>query len=185
MAVNNVCNEVPTISGTTNQIAVTQAAGTSTATIALASTVINTSQPMFSAYLSTNPSNVTGDGTVYTVICDTKFFDQGTNYNTSTGTFTAPATGKYIFSGSLLATNGGISATGLFLLAVTGISYTLDYSAIFTAALTRSFSGTVIVALTAGNTAQITFQATGSTKTTSLIGGNGPVDTYFCGALLV
>ena len=52
-------------------------------------------QSAFSAYLSSTASNVTGDGTVYTIICDTKSFDLNSDYNNTTGLFTAPVTGKY------------------------------------------------------------------------------------------
>ncbi len=42
--------------------------------------------------------NVTGDGTQYTVVFDHKFFDLGSNYNSGTGTFTAPTFGIYTFA---------------------------------------------------------------------------------------
>jgi hypothetical protein len=53
-------------------------------------------QPMFFATLSAEPANVTGDGTAYTVIYNTETYDIGGNYNTTTGVFTAPTTGKYV-----------------------------------------------------------------------------------------
>ena len=50
--------------------------------------------PRFSAYLSpASIPNVTGDGTLYTIICDTEIEDRGGNYDHSTGIFTAPVTG--------------------------------------------------------------------------------------------
>lgn len=54
--------------------------------------------PLFAAYNSASDLNVTGDGTVYTIICNTEQFDVGSNYNNSTGVFTAPVTGKYQFA---------------------------------------------------------------------------------------
>ncbi len=53
----------------------------------------------FSANLSATVNNVTGDGTTYTVICDTEITDAAGAYNNSTGTFTAPVNGYYSFSG--------------------------------------------------------------------------------------
>ena len=56
-------------------------------------------QPSFSANVSTAITNVTGDGTAYSpVIYDTEVFDIGSNYDSTTGIFTAPVDGKYVFS---------------------------------------------------------------------------------------
>jgi hypothetical protein len=48
------------------------------------------------AYKSVTSVGVTGDGTISTVIFDTEIYDIGSNYDNTTGIFTAPATGKYI-----------------------------------------------------------------------------------------
>lgn len=56
-------------------------------------------QPAFSAYLGTTDSNVTGNGTTFTLGSGnalTEIFDQNSDFVTS-GTFTAPVTGKYFF----------------------------------------------------------------------------------------
>lgn len=53
------------------------------------------SQVAFLAYNSATDSNVTGDGTVYTLEFDAEVFDQSGDYNNSTDTFTAPITGRY------------------------------------------------------------------------------------------
>ena len=53
----------------------------------------NTTQPAFGAYNSVAVANVTGDGTSYKCSFDSKAFDNGTNFNTSTYTFTAPVSG--------------------------------------------------------------------------------------------
>jgi hypothetical protein len=56
-------------------------------------------QPVFNVGKdSTVLSNVTGDGTVYTILWPDEVYDIGSNYNTGTGTFTAPVDGKYRFS---------------------------------------------------------------------------------------
>jgi len=54
-------------------------------------------QPAFFAYLSSTQSNVTGDNTAYTIICDTVVINVGSGYNNSTGIYTAPRTGYYFF----------------------------------------------------------------------------------------
>lgn len=56
------------------------------------------STPVFIARNSTTRTNVTGDGTQYSVIFNTEITDQGADYNPTTGVFTAPITGHYILS---------------------------------------------------------------------------------------
>ena len=54
-------------------------------------------QPAFLAYASST-TNVTGDGTIITIVYGNEVFDQGGDYDTTTGIFTAPITGRYIVS---------------------------------------------------------------------------------------
>lgn len=63
-------------------------------------------QPAFQAYMDTTVTNVTGDGTAYTVIFDTEVFDQNADFNLGTSVFTAPVTGQYRFSYSILVVGG-------------------------------------------------------------------------------
>ena len=67
------------------------------------------------AYLSTSPTNISGDGTVYTIIFDTVQYDSGSNYNNSNGQFTAPATGKYFVATNVYFTNLSTSYTEITL----------------------------------------------------------------------
>jgi hypothetical protein len=52
----------------------------------------------FSAYLSTDTGAVTGDGTTYNLVCDTVVSDTATKYNNTTGIYTIPTTGTYLFT---------------------------------------------------------------------------------------
>lgn len=61
---------------------------------ALTGTVTNSGQPSFLVTCGSQ-TDVTGDGTAHTVVFSTEIADRGSNFNTSTYTFTAPTTGLY------------------------------------------------------------------------------------------
>lgn len=65
--------------------------------IAVSGTYLSSS--LFSAKTSAPIGNVTGDGTEYKIICDTVSINAGNNYNNTTGIFTAPVSGSYLFTG--------------------------------------------------------------------------------------
>ncbi len=65
-------------------------------------------QPAFLAYVGTTITNVTGDGTEYTVIFDNEVYDQNADFNLGTSTFTAPVTGRYFLQFSILVTGGTV-----------------------------------------------------------------------------
>lgn len=52
----------------------------------------------FNAYLSTTQTNVTGNNVYYPIICDVATVNVNNNYNTTTGSYTAPANGSYQFN---------------------------------------------------------------------------------------
>ena len=57
-------------------------------------------KPLQSAFSATsgNDANKTGDGTTFTVEYDNERYDVNSDYNTTNYTFTAPVTGKYLFT---------------------------------------------------------------------------------------
>ena len=141
-------------------------------------------QPSFSAYKSANTTNVTGDGTAYTVICNSEIYDQGANYNNATGVFTAPVTGKYMFNITVqLSAVGGTYATlSLF---TTSKNYTLSNlnTNIKDPTNVMTLSGVVIADMTAGDTATMVVTVSGGAKTTGVFGAGSPA-TFFQGYLL-
>mgnify|MGYP003147050004 CR=1 FL=1 len=69
------------------------------------------SQPSFRVTLAAQAANVTGNGTVYTVVWNTETWDIGGNFNNSTGVFTAPITGKYFFTTHCYMSGAGSAPT--------------------------------------------------------------------------
>ena len=83
-------------------------------------------QPAFSAQLSSVDIDVTGDGTVFTIGSGnafTELYDQGANFNTN-GTFTAPVTGRYSFNMTVGYGSAG-SNDLIFEIVTTGGTYLL------------------------------------------------------------
>jgi C1q domain len=185
MAINNCCNEVPTVIGSPNQI-VSTLSGTQY-TLSAATTQISTTQPAFLAYLSTTQSGVTGNGTNYTIEFDTKSFDQNTNYNTSTGIFTAPIAGTYLFMCSLnLSGLMGQASPIVLNVATNNMIVNTTLAQIQPAALITAYgiSGSVIIPLAASGTAKMVLTASGFTPSININGSSGIIISYFSGYLL-
>lgn len=133
----------------------------------------------FRAYLSATAVNVTGDGTAYTIIYDGVTFDQGggTNYNNTTGFYTVPATGLWLFGATVSMYNFDASHTsGVLWFNQAGTLYQqvqLNPTAIDDAAdvntLTMTFS--CLFTLTASDPMGVAVQVSGSGKTVGVRGG--------------
>src|ERR1043165_7083921 len=146
----------------------------------------NTKQSMFNAYQSASTSNdKTGDATVYQVIFNTEVSDQNSDYNNSTGVFTAPVTGKYLFESAIIFTNVVAQTTMQIQIQTTGATYNGSYESGAGVVASGAFLGgnmAVIAPMTAGDTAFVNAIGSGSTKKVGVIGGIG--FTYFGGVLL-
>ena len=135
-------------------------------------TVAQTTQPGFATKLSGNLTNVTGDGTSYTVIFDSVVNQQGgTNYNNATGVFTAPSTGYYMFTYALSFTGLTASFTSgqIYLNTTSQIyrTFVINPGAIRSSGNLDLGCG-VIAYMSSGNTASLITSMSGSTKTISL-----------------
>ena len=133
-------------------------------------------QPCVFAYLASSALNVTGDGTIYTVLWDTELFDQGSNFNTGTSTFTAPVTGNYMVtiatqllqltaSHTLIESKivvAGTSANTYTLFSLSGTARDSNNNIIMTNSL--------LIPMTATDTLTTTMQATGGTKVVDIFG---------------
>lgn len=86
--------KVGTLTSTGGTIAVTAGSGT----INLETTGVSTVLPAFRVYSSANQTNVTGDGTAYTLNWDTVQFDQTSSWDIANSRYQVPTTGIYLFS---------------------------------------------------------------------------------------
>lgn len=135
---------------------------------------------MFQARPSGAINNVTGNGTVYTLICATEIFDTQNNYDTATGLFTATVAGKYQFSCGVTF-NGATGMTYAQLrLATSNRSYDFFYgTSLSTAAM--CCGGSALADMDVGDTAKITLEVGGiGSDTVDIVQNN----TYFSGFLV-
>lgn len=63
--------------------------------------VSNSHQPCFIAYMTATQLSATGNGALFTIPFSTTWVNQGSNFNTTTYTFTVPVTGQYLMTGTL------------------------------------------------------------------------------------
>lgn len=135
-------------------------------------TILKSAQPSFLGVLSSN-TDVTGDGTAVTNIVSSEIYDLGTNFNPSTGTFTAPVTGRYDFFITTTLQQVGAGHTGGELSLVTSNrNYPIANLNVGAARNTSNevvLSGSVIGAdLDAADTATVSLTVSGGTKTVDI-----------------
>ena len=146
----------------------------------------NSAQPCFCAILSTTQSNVTGDGTAYTIIFDTERFDRGSNYDNTTGIFTAPVTGIYHFSAYALYQNMNSATQADFRIETTAKTYLFgNYAApTLNAGQNWPIGFSLTVDMSAGDTAKIIAYVGNWTKTVNVFGDTATPRTGFSGFLV-
>ena len=151
------------------------------------------SQASFFAYPNAATSGITGDGTTATIVYNTVVFNFGSGYNASTGIFTAPISGLYIFAGEVFPgqTGSASGSTGdrVLNLATTSINTFWSVNNMSINQLPGCYmsgNGTTVIYLTAGQTART--QLTWNGYSSKIVGITGPIAStarsYFCGACL-
>lgn len=146
-------------------------------------------QPCFLAYVNTAPQLINNTSLV-TVSFNAERFDVGSDFNTSTYTFTAPVTGKYLFNIRLRIDNLDTAATFYYVSLITS-NATYQLSAIdpnFSADLNYYWMGGSLVAdMDASDTAYVVVRQSGGTSNQSSVADEDTatqVCSYFSGWLL-
>lgn len=179
-----------TITGVANQTSVTNGDGVSgNPVVGLAPIVTSTTQPAFSAYLSTPTVDVTGDGTNYILLFDTEQFDQNGDFVPGTGTFTAPVDGIYYFTYTCVLTgllNTHVSGQSYLVCSTGEIQYGVRINPwAMSDGGNLAFEGNGLFKLNAGDTMQVNIQVSSGTKVVDVYGGAlSTAPTSFQGFLL-
>lgn len=126
-------------------------------------------QPCFLTTTVSPSPNVTGDGTTANAEFNTERYDVGSNFNTATYTFTAPVSGKYLFTAHIRVTglSGGFTDGNIELLTSNRSYYDQEISAVIG---TKNLGLSVIADMGANDTAKVTFTMSGGAKTAELSG---------------
>jgi len=145
-------------------------------------------QSSFLVWLDTELSNVTGDGTSYTVIYDTEDYDLNADMALGTSTFTAPVDGKYMLStSSYLLTINGFNTLRVSISTSNHNYAILSHDTGGHVVENRSFALSVLANMDANDTASIViFVSDGTgTKTVDVAGGTSAViNGWFSGSLI-
>lgn len=144
--------------------------------------IIKPRQSAFGA-VAANQTDVTGDGTVYTVtFTSAEYFDQNNDFD-GTSTFTAPVTGRYQFNIVITCDGIGAQTTSQTRLVTSNRNYIpglTDPSVVKDASNQLTMSANFFVDMDAADTAQAAVFMSGSTKTVDVLGAN----TFFNGMLV-
>lgn len=131
----------------------------------------NSGQPAFLGVLASDASNVTGDGTVYGISNFTEVFDNSNSFVPSTGVFTAPVTGRYLFAADIYVYPLLPAHTNIILTLVTSnraYRTVYLYEAYSASGSHKNMSMAMLMDMDSADTAYLTITASGSTKTVGL-----------------
>lgn len=127
------------------------------------------------AYVTSDGSNVTGDGTAYTVTGWTEEYDLGADFNASTGVFTAPVNGIYRISGCL--TVDGLTSAETRGRVDLDIDDGRDFwlsDASYNGQTVKQVPFSIDVDLDAGDTLSLILEVSNGTKVVDLLGFSTP-----------
>lgn len=147
----------------------------------------NASQPAFLAYQASTVSNATGDATFYTLgstVDLTEVFDQNSDFDPTTGTFTAPIVGRYFLATNAFIFGGTAITTYDITLTTTNRKFrgriSMDAAAELSM-ITQPLS--IITDMDLGDTATVTVVTVDTAGKVDEIYGDADMWTFFSGNL--
>ena len=144
-------------------------------------------QSSFCARVGATVTNVTGDGTQYTIAFGAEEWDSNADFNTGTYTFTAPVAGRYLFTAGIALDDVGAAHTsGEARLVVSGDTWYQnlhDMGNVFNPNGNLYLNVVAIVNMAASDTATLGIQVSNGTKIVDVLGATYPY-TWFSGELL-
>jgi hypothetical protein len=156
-----------------------------TGDITMSGIVKNSSQPGFLTSLSTSQLNFATSSDV-TVLFDSEIFDNASNFDTGTYTFTAPETGKYLFNVAVRIDNVDTAADYYTLYLITSNrSYRLaiiDPGQFAADLVYWHLNGSAIADMDASDTAYIVIRQQAGTAQTDII--SATTNSFFSGWML-
>ena len=163
------------------------AAGVQTSSVLITDNgeMTNPLQPSFLAYLNTTVTEVTGDGTNYTIIFDTEVYDQNNDFTLASSTFTAPVTGRYRFDFGGRIIGGTSIGTGGAVWFLNTSNNTFRFQPLLpTGTTATAANGTVLCDLDVNDTATLSIQITDTGgKVDDIAGVSSGIRTWFSGDL--
>jgi hypothetical protein len=156
--------------------ATTPAQGNSSTSVATTAFVIGMSK--FSAYFSVNTTVATG---YQKIALDATLYNVGSNFSTSTNTYTAPVTGYYLFTFAFASASAVTASEFEVFLQTTTDSYYTFFSISMTETGGWTRSGAVVCFMTAADTAYLrVYTATSVTA----YGGHTSAHCFLTGQLV-
>lgn len=132
-------------------------------------------QPCVLAYVNASTTNQTGNGANYTVIFNSEVYDLAGNYNTGTGTFTAPITGRYKYDAKVIA-NGLTASHTAVQFSIVATSRTVDGARFNIGAIRDAGNNCTVqnngyIDMTANDTFTVVLNVSGGTQVVGAVGG--------------
>lgn len=184
LARNTTCSSDLTVTGNATFNGNTTLGNAAGDTVVMnAESITRPNSPTFLAYNSATDADVTGDGTAYTIICDTEVFDVGGDYNNATGVYTSAVTAKHLFAGLIAISGLSVGVNTLTLQLVTS-NRTYDVLALTAPSAIYCFSWCAIADMDVTDTAFLRLTVSGGSKTVDVAGNASTVQTSFSSTIL-
>jgi hypothetical protein len=141
--------------------------------------------PSFLAHNSGTDSNVTGNATVFKVEFNSEITDQGSDFDTTTGTFTAPVAGNYLLTTIVRMSGITAAADTIYLNLVTSNRNYWNYKANTNSLPSnQTVQLSIIADMDAGDTAYVNVRVTGEASDVVDVLGDSLPSTVFGGCLV-